>query len=318
MITEQDIQAIVDMALEPEVQGGSIRLIRPTTGPTDAGVKVGSRVPKSEPAALRIGKMLHATIRLDWEASTKKEPRSYLLEILRGDGSIETARQITIPAEPVTLADLQNEAMRTALVAAQEAAGTIGVPFAQLKELNEFQRNQIEAQAKEILRLTGRVAELEGKRSAVVDTLSEVQEQRGQALVHQAQAEAIRTEALARSAAWGDIGKAMLVNAPRILQLAAHALKLNPPPTLGAGPMPQTPGVRTPHRYTPPSRPMSPEAIAKLRTLAAVLDTDELSKLVKFAWDMDPDGTVLLQVLKPEHHDAAMAVFVLLTTEWGV
>jgi hypothetical protein len=319
MIDLPSLKALMLLALDEEVSGGTIKVSRAI----DGGGLFANRVPTSKPKAEALAVAVLSCIQLDWEASGKKEPRGYSFAIRSKDQTVQTERLITVAPEPVTVEDLQKQAVAAGLFAIQGAADTIRVPFEQLNGIIAEKQSTIDYQKDEIRRLCARVTELETHRRDAVDDLVAHLRAESEGTVNAAQADAIRMEASAKANAWGDLARGALSNAPMLIGSLYRALGKGGPgpmrPPMMPGPMPPAGAPRPPNPApTPPPSVMSEASAAKVRALGAALDNHELSEICKFAWDIDPDGKRLLLLFKPERREAVFSALQSLAQDWGL
>jgi len=329
------IEGIVAFAMHEKAAGGHIAAFIVGKSVEEGGI-FANAVPTTAAEARMIAVEIHSSICLDWVASGKKNPRSYQITIKRSTGEPYTERRIALAPEETKAEDALGAAMHAGLIALNGAASAIRGPYDLLKDLLEERKAMIAEQAGEIQSLRGRVVELEGERRGAVDQLLGYLKAESESHVHGAQAEAITIEAKAKAKAWGDMGQAALVNAPRLLQICAllAGLKLDRPPpglakaaagiagVVGALKAPESSaGAEAPpltHRALPPAE-LSPEAVAALRAFGASLTPAELGRLVKFARENDPASKVvgrMVGLLEDSKRVALFSMIDLIPVEW--
>lgn len=322
MIEVEDVRSWMARALEEDVKGGSILVRRDAEDPTkDRGMRFAERVPASKAKADALAVMLHSTIRLDWEASGKKNPFAYVVQIRDREQVVQAERHLSLRPEPVTVEQIQNQALSSAALTIQAAQVASHVPFGQLETVNGMLMRQLEQAVIENGRLSARVKELEHDRGGAIDQLVLWRKQEADGVLNSAQAEAIRAEGEAKARLYADLGRAALGQAPQVLRIAAGLAGLKipgAPPSLGTAPPPVVGAPAPKAAYTPAAKPISDATETKIRAFAASLSKDEVARLCKFAWDTDPDGQILLRLIEPAHVDAMFDCLKALGAEWGI
>lgn len=319
MITIEDIRAFMELSLGKECEGGTVRAFYdPPEGASGIGFRFGTRCPTSKAKAEALAQSIHAGIKLNWQASDRKHARVYTLQIRDRAQNIEAERQFAIAPEPVRIEDLQNKALETGMLALQSAQDRLAQPFDQLKDLLEIQAATIRADQTEKAELRARVLQLENERVGAVDKFLSLHQQASESMINAAQADAIRAEGEAKAQAWKDMAKTAMANAPAALGIAAKLIGMKSAPGL-EGRRPGAPATQSAgSRFTPPPKPMSAEAAAMVRAMGAKLNDAELSALLKFAYDTDPSGRILMQILTQESAERVVSIVVKLGEEWGI
>lgn len=271
-------------------------------------------------------------IDLHWRASGRKERRRYTLVVKGPQQEIVKMRSIEREAEQTTAQDLYDQAAAVSLQTVKGAADTIKQPYDQQKEV-------IATLIAENARLSARCKDLEAQNFQYCDRLMSHAEKASEGHVHAAHVTAIQQESQAKIAVYQQVGGTVTTMVPRLIGMAVKMLGKDkaaqllsgmpaspalgaPPIVVEAEPKPagkSAPAVITvePVKVEPPRQTMTPETAAKLRALGGKLSDVELSRLLKNAWDLDPDGNLLKQ-LEPAHVQEAFGILAELASQWGV
>ncbi len=333
MLEVAEVQGIVTLALDQGAVGGFISCA--VVGvPVAEGGLFANVVPRDAAQAARIAGEIHAAMSLDWSASGKKATRCYQVSIKDKDRNSYAERRFSFAPEETRAEDVLKSAMEAGLTALRGAASVIREPY-------DLQANHIERQAQIIADmrehekvLHARIRELETERAGAVDGVLRLLKESSESHVHSAQADAIRAEAGAKIQAYGQITQAATIQLPVLLRIAAKVLGADtskPPPMIGAAiglakeALAATAGTPAPATTTraAASSPvsasvvssaglrLSPEADKALRDLGGSLSSEEIGRLLKWAWDKDPDGTQIFPLLTQPHVEALTAALAL-------
>jgi hypothetical protein len=208
------IKSFVALAAEEDAKGGSIQI--------NNGL-FGRRVPTGQKARDALVSAMETAISLNWQASGKKEARTYVLRLHSADRVELACTEIAFTPEPVTAQDIAGQGMGITLLALQAVSDRLFVPFDQLKELNGHLRAQVEQQQETIAQKCVRIAELEQVAHEKTDELRRHRGEHAEALRHEAEGKATLLLAQAQADATKRLTDTAISELPKLSAMALRA-----------------------------------------------------------------------------------------------